>query len=51
VVAELNYGQIFYEVERLVAGRVPVHLADHGGGTVHQPEAILEKILAAAKRS
>ncbi|MFA5139893.1 MAG: 2-oxoacid:acceptor oxidoreductase subunit alpha [Elusimicrobiota bacterium] len=51
VVAELNYGQIFYEVQRVAAGRVPVHLADHGGGTVHEPEAILEKIEAAAKRS
>jgi len=44
VVAELNYGQIFYEVERCAAGKAPVLLAGHGGGTVHEPEEILAKI-------
>ena len=44
VVAELNYGQISLEVERLVAGKVPVTLVPHGGGTVHQPEDILRAI-------
>ena len=48
VVAELNYGQICLEVERLAAGRGSrVVLAGHGGGTVHEPEAILEKIMEA----
>jgi 2-oxoglutarate ferredoxin oxidoreductase subunit alpha len=48
VVAELNYGQISLEVERLAAGRGSrTVLAGHGGGTVHEPEAILEKIMEA----
>jgi 2-oxoglutarate ferredoxin oxidoreductase subunit alpha len=45
VVAELNCGQVFYEVERCVAGRVPVLLEPHAGGTVHKPEQILDAIL------
>lgn len=44
VVAELNYGQIYYEVERCAAGNAPVLLAGHGGGTVHEPEQILAQI-------
>jgi len=48
VVVEMNYGQIYYEVERLAAGKCDVHLVDHGGGTVHDPEAILECIIKAA---
>ncbi len=48
VVAELNCGQVFYEVERLVAGRAPVLLEGHAGGTVHNPEQILEAILRCA---
>jgi 2-oxoglutarate ferredoxin oxidoreductase subunit alpha len=49
VVAELNYGQIFFEVERLVAGQSSVHLVGHGGGTVHEPEVLLDAIVEAAK--
>jgi 2-oxoglutarate ferredoxin oxidoreductase subunit alpha len=45
VVPEMNYGQIVLEVERAVAGRVPTVLMPHGGGTVHQPEEILEAII------
>jgi len=48
VVAEMNCGQIFHEVERCVAGRVPVLLEPHTGGTVHKPEQILEAILRCA---
>jgi hypothetical protein len=36
---------VFYEVERLVAGRVSVLLEPHTGGTVHRPEQILDAIL------
>jgi 2-oxoglutarate ferredoxin oxidoreductase subunit alpha len=46
VVAEMNLGQMVLEVERSVAGRAPVVLVGHGGGTVHHPEEILEAILA-----
>ena len=48
VVAEMNYGQIFYEVQRCAAGRECTLLAPHGGGTVHEPEDILKMIRAAA---
>ncbi|HSC78636.1 MAG TPA: 2-oxoacid:acceptor oxidoreductase subunit alpha [Candidatus Acidoferrales bacterium] len=48
VVAELNFGQIALEVERLVAGRAPTSLVAHAGGAVHHPEEILEAILAHA---
>jgi 2-oxoglutarate ferredoxin oxidoreductase subunit alpha len=49
VVAELNYGQLFYEVERCAAGKSKVVLVGHGGGTVHEPEAILEGIVQASR--
>lgn len=47
VTAEMNYGQIFYEVDRCSKGKVPVLLAGHGGGRVHEPEAIAAKIVEA----
>lgn len=49
VMAEMNYGQIFYEVQRCAEGKVPVLLAGHGGGTVHNPEDITDKIVEAYK--
>ena len=49
VMAEMNYGQVYYEVERCAGGKVPVLLAGHGGGMVHHPEDIAEKIVEAAK--
>jgi 2-oxoglutarate ferredoxin oxidoreductase subunit alpha len=49
VVAELNLGQMVIEVERAVAGRVPIHHVGHAGGTVHEPEVILARILEAAR--
>jgi 2-oxoglutarate ferredoxin oxidoreductase subunit alpha len=48
VVAELNFGQIALEVERLVAGRAPTVLVTHAGGAVHHPEEILDAIVAQA---
>jgi len=44
VVAEMNYGQVFFEVDRCARGKVPVVLAGHGGGTVHNVEDIVQKI-------
>ncbi|MBN2495780.1 MAG: 2-oxoacid:acceptor oxidoreductase subunit alpha [Deltaproteobacteria bacterium] len=44
VVPELNYGQVYYEVERLVAGRAPCRLVDHGGGALHDPADILKVV-------
>jgi 2-oxoglutarate/2-oxoacid ferredoxin oxidoreductase subunit alpha len=49
VVPELNYGQMFLEVERVVAGKAQCHLVGHGGGTVHQPGVILDAIREALK--
>lgn len=44
VVAEMNYGQVFYEADRSARGKAPVVLAGHGGGTVHNIEDIVKKI-------
>lgn len=49
VVPELNLGQMAREVERAAAGRLPVRLIDHAGGTVHEPDRILAGILEAAR--
>jgi 2-oxoglutarate ferredoxin oxidoreductase subunit alpha len=49
VVPELNMGQMVLEVERVVAGRTAVISVPHAGGTVHEPEAILTKIMEAAQ--
>ena len=44
VVPEMNYGQIYYEVERCAAGNADVILVPHGGGWVHNPEDIYQAI-------
>lgn len=44
VVAEMNLGQVFYEVDRCVHGKAKTRLSSHAGGTVHQPEEILKII-------
>ncbi len=49
VLPELNYGQMYLELERVVAGRSRTHLVPHGGGTVHDPEVIYRKIKEAAQ--
>jgi 2-oxoglutarate ferredoxin oxidoreductase subunit alpha len=49
VVPELNMGQMVLEVERAVAGRAAVISVPHAGGTVHEPEVILARILEAAQ--
>lgn len=49
VVPELNLGQMVREVERVAAGKAPVVSVPHAGGTVHQVEDILAKILEVAK--
>jgi len=50
IVAEINMGQMVLEVERCAAGRCPVHLVSHAGGTVIRPERIREGIVSALKR-
>jgi 2-oxoglutarate ferredoxin oxidoreductase subunit alpha len=49
VVPELNLGQIKFEVERCAAGRAPVSLVSHAGGTVHNPHDIYLAIKKMAK--
>lgn len=49
VVPELNLGQIVLEVERCAAGKVPVTLVGHTGGTVHQPDDIYQAIITSGK--
>ncbi len=44
VVAEMNYGQVFFEVDRSARGKAPVILAGHGGGTVHNIDDVVKKI-------
>ena len=48
VVPELNMGQMVLEVERAVAGKARVVSVPHPGGTVHEPQEILEKIMEVA---
>ncbi|MFO8101789.1 MAG: 2-oxoacid:acceptor oxidoreductase subunit alpha [Dehalococcoidia bacterium] len=49
VVPELNDGQIALEVERCAGGAAETVLVGHMGGTVHDPQVILEAIRKAVK--
>jgi 2-oxoglutarate ferredoxin oxidoreductase subunit alpha len=49
VVVEMNYGQMVYEVERCAAGKARTVLVEHGGGTVHNPEDVLQAIREVAR--
>jgi 2-oxoglutarate ferredoxin oxidoreductase subunit alpha len=49
VVPEMNYGQMYLEVERVVAGRCKTKLVPHGGGMVHDPKVILDAIMEVAR--
>jgi len=49
VVPEINYGQMVLEVERCAAGQAPAIGVPHPGGGVHDPKAIFEAIVGAAK--
>ncbi len=49
VVPELNLGQMSQEVERCCTGKTRVVKVPHAGGTVHEPQAIFNAILEAAK--
>ena len=49
VVPELNLGQMVLEVERAAAGQARVIPVSHAGGTVHNPETILNAIVEAAR--
>jgi 2-oxoglutarate ferredoxin oxidoreductase subunit alpha len=49
IVPEINYGQIVFEVERCAGGKAKTILVPHMGGSVHQPQTILEAIKEVAK--
>jgi 2-oxoglutarate ferredoxin oxidoreductase subunit alpha len=49
VFPELNLGQMVLEAQRAVAGKIPVVGVPHAGGTVHDPQTILDKILEVAR--
>jgi len=49
VVPELNLGQMVHEVERAAGGKAKVIPVSHAGGTVHNPEVILQAIMEAAR--
>jgi 2-oxoglutarate ferredoxin oxidoreductase subunit alpha len=49
VVVEMNYGQMVQEVERCAGDKARTVLVPHGGGTVHEPEEILQAIREAAQ--
>jgi 2-oxoglutarate ferredoxin oxidoreductase subunit alpha len=48
VMPELNYGQMFFELERVLGGKAASYLVPHGGGTVHDPRSIYQKIKEAS---
>jgi 2-oxoglutarate ferredoxin oxidoreductase subunit alpha len=49
VVPELNLGQMALEVQRAAAGKAAVIPVTHAGGSVHNPEAILNAIVEAVR--
>ena len=49
IMAEMNLGQMVGDVRRASKNKVPVHLIDHAGGAIIEPETILAKIREVAK--
>jgi 2-oxoglutarate ferredoxin oxidoreductase subunit alpha len=49
VMPELNMGQMVLELERALAGAAKVVSVPHAGGSVHEPEAIVARIMEVAK--
>lgn len=49
VFPELNMGQMVQQLEKSVAGKAKVISVTHPGGTVHDPNTIMEAILEAAR--
>jgi 2-oxoglutarate ferredoxin oxidoreductase subunit alpha len=44
IMVEMNYGQVFLEMDRCAAGQCRTFLVEHAGGTVHDPEDIYKTI-------
>jgi len=49
IMVEMNYGQVYYEVERCAAGKCKTVLVPHAGGTVHNPEDVYVAIKGAVR--
>jgi 2-oxoglutarate ferredoxin oxidoreductase subunit alpha len=49
VVPELNLGQMVHEVARAAGGKAKVIPVSHAGGSVHNPDAIVNAIVEAAR--
>ena len=49
IMPELNMGQMVIELERAAKGKATVVSIPHAGGSVHEPEAILKKIIEVAQ--
>ena len=49
IMVEMNYGQVFLEMDRIARGKCKTYLAGHAGGTVHKPEDIYQIIKEAVK--
>ncbi|MFH2132221.1 MAG: 2-oxoacid:acceptor oxidoreductase subunit alpha [bacterium] len=50
IMVELNYGQMYLEMDRFANAHCQTDLCGSSGGEVHEPEEILTKILKAAKK-
>jgi len=49
IMVEMNYGQVFLEMDRCAAGSCQTYLVGHAGGTVHNPNDIYDTIKEAVK--
>lgn len=49
IMVEMNFGQVFLEMDRCAKGKCETYLVGHAGGTVHKPEAVYNVIKEAAK--
>lgn len=49
VMVEMNFGQVYLEMDRCAAGKCTTYLAPHAGGTVHNPADIYNVIKEAVK--
>ena len=49
IMVEMNYGQVFLEMNRCTGGKCETYLVGHAGGTVHNPEDVYNTIKEAVK--
>jgi len=49
VMVEMNFGQVYFEMDRCAAGKCKTLLVGHAGGTVHKPDEIYKAIKEAVK--